>query len=264
MRTHQRRTVIISHLADSGEVTITDLASDLGVSEMTIRRDLELLELEGLARRVRGGAISTVSRSHEPAFAVRAVDATAEKRAIGRAAAALLEDGDTAIIDVGTTTLELARNLHKHRRVTVVTSSILIAAELGHATDVRVIVTGGVLRHGELSLVGPSAEEPFRELNCDVAFIGVAGVDAEKGLTEYNLDDARIKRAALGAARRCIVLADRSKLGRVALALVARLSAVDTLVTDAPPEHPTVMAAASIGIQVVHVVPDPVATELAP
>jgi DeoR/GlpR family transcriptional regulator of sugar metabolism len=263
MRTHQRRSAIMSHLAETGEVTIADLALTLGVSEMTIRRDLELLELEGLARRVRGGAISTVSRSHEPAFAVRAMDARAEKEAIGKAAAGLLEDGDTAIIDVGTTTLELARNLHKHRRVTVVTSSILIAAELGHATDVRVIVTGGVLRHGELSLIGPSAEEPFRELNCDVAFLGVAGVDAAKGLTEYNLDDARIKRAALGAARRCIVLADRSKLGRVALALVAPLSAVDTLVTDAPADHPTVAAAVEMGIQIVHVEPTPVAAGLA-
>jgi DeoR/GlpR family transcriptional regulator of sugar metabolism len=261
MKTHQRRTAILSRLAESGEVTIGELATTLGVSEMTIRRDLELLELEGLARRVRSGAISTVSRSHEPPFAVRATKSTEEKRAIGRAAAGLLEDGDTAILDVGTTTLELARNLHRRRRLTVVTSSILIAAELGNSTDIRVIVTGGTLRPGELSLVGPAAEEPFTELNCDVAFIGVAGVDAERGLTEYNLDDARIKRAAIGAARRCIVLADRTKLGQVALARVAPLGAVDTLVTDARPDHPTVVAATNMGIAVIHVAVDPLLVE---
>jgi DeoR/GlpR family transcriptional regulator of sugar metabolism len=253
MRTQQRRSVIVSQLAERGEVTIADLASTLDVSEMTIRRDLELLELEGIARRVRRGAISTVSRSHEPAFAVRATRAVEEKRAIGTAAAALIEDGETAFVDVGSTTLELARSLHGRRRLTVVTSSIRIAAELGNSTDIRVIVTGGTLRHGELSLVGPSAEDPFRELNCDVAFIGVAGVDAEKGLTEYNLDDTRIKRAALASARRCIVLADRSKLGQVALALVAPLAAVDTLVTGARSDHPTVAAAVEMGIGVVHV-----------
>lgn len=253
MRTHQRRSVIVSQLVERGEVTIADLASTLDVSEMTIRRDLELLELEGVARRVRRGAISTVSRSHEPAFAVRATRAAEEKRAIGRAAAELVGEGETAFVDVGTTTLELARHLDKRRRLTVVTSSIRVAAELGQASEIRVIVTGGTLRHGELSLVGRSAEDPFEELNCDVAFIGVAGVDAKKGLTEYNLDDTRIKRAALASARRCIVLADRTKLGQVALASVAPLSAVDTLVTGSASDNPTLLAAVDMGIQVIHV-----------
>jgi DeoR family transcriptional regulator of aga operon len=256
-----RRAAITTQLADTGEVGIAELAGDFGVSEMTIRRDLELLELEGLARRVRGGAISTVSRSHEPPFAVRQTKSASAKRTIGRVAASMLEDGDTAIIDVGTTTLELARNLHRHRRLTVVTSSIPIATELGNSTEVRVIVTGGILRHGELSLVGPTAEESLEEFNCDVAFIGVAGVDGAKGLTEYNLDDARMKRAAIASARRCIVLADRTKLGQVALAMVAPLTSVDTLVTDAPPDHPTVLAAVETGIAVVHVSSEPVTVE---
>ena len=123
-----------------------------------------------------------------------------------------------------------------------------------HRAHVHLVMAIGLVDGGEAAqAIGQIGQQVTRSAEI-----------AEKGLTEYNLDDARIKRAALGAARRCIVLADRSKLGRVALALVARLSAVDTLVTDAPPEHPTVMAAANIGIQVVHVVPDPVATELAP
>jgi DeoR/GlpR family transcriptional regulator of sugar metabolism len=257
MKTTHRRSVIVSQLAERGEVTIADLATALDVSEMTIRRDLELLEMEGIARRVRRGAISTVSRSHEPTFAMRATRALEAKRAIGRAAAALIQEGETAFVDVGTTTLELARHLAKLRRLTVVTSSIRVAAELGQSVEISVIVTGGTLRHDELSLVGPPAEDPFAELNCDVAFLGVAGVDARKGITEDNIDDTRIKRPALASARRCIVLADRSKIGRIAFASVAPLSAVDTLVTDAPPDHPTVVAGVEMGVRVVHVDSEP-------
>jgi DeoR/GlpR family transcriptional regulator of sugar metabolism len=250
---HGRRAEILSQLSERGEVVIAALASHLGVSEMTIRRDLESLETEGLARRVRGGAISTVSRAYEPPFAVRSAKATAEKRAIGRAAAQLVGDGETAILDVGTTTLELARHLHGRRGITIVTPSIPIAVELGNESDMRILLTGGILRHGELSLIGARAEEAFGGLNCDVVFLGVAGIDRDKGLTEYNLDDTRVKRAALAAARRCVVLADSTKLGRVTFASVAPLSKVDTLVTDAEPSHPLLADLQDAGIEVIHV-----------
>ncbi len=116
----------------------------------------------------------------------------------------------------------------------MVTASLPIAVELGNDPDIRVIVTGGQVRNGELSLTGGMAEDAFRALNCDLAFIGVAGICATPGLTEYNQDDARVKRAAIAAARRSVVLADSSKLGRVAFATVAPLSAIDVVVTDAP------------------------------
>ncbi len=263
MTLHDRRAAILSALARSGDVGIAELASSLSVSEMTIRRDLELLENKGRLRRVRGGAISTVSRSYEPTFALRQGHARDEKAAIGRAAAALLADGETAILDVGTTTLEIARSLHGRRHITVVTPSIAIAAELGNEPEMRILVTGGVLRSGELSLVGAAAESTFKRLNCDVVFLGVAGVDAEKGLTEYNLDDASVKQAALVAARRCIVVADSSKLGRVALANIAPLTGIDVLVTDALPDHPSVAAIVAAGVELVHVSGHQVAVEVA-
>jgi DeoR/GlpR family transcriptional regulator of sugar metabolism len=218
---------------------------------MTIRRDLETLEADGLARRVRGGAISVVSRSYEPPLAVRATTASAAKAAIGAAAAELVNDGDTVVIDVGTTTLELARALHGRRGVTVVTASLPIAVELGNDPDIRVLVTGGQVRNGELSLTGGIAEDAFRALNCDLAFIGVAGVCATPGLTEYNPDDARVKRAAIGAARRSVVLADGSKLGRVAFATVAPLSAVDAVVTDTSAARQAVAELAAAGAEVI-------------
>jgi DeoR family fructose operon transcriptional repressor len=225
-------------LAERGEISIAELANRFAVSEMTIRRDLEALEEEGIARRVRGGAIATVSRGYEPPFATRAATSAAAKRAIAAVAAAYVEDGETAILDVGTTTLELAKALRGRRGITVVTPSLPVAVELANEPNIRVVVTGGIVRGGENSLVGALAERPFAELNCDVLFLGVGGLDAERGFTEYNLEDARIKRSAIDAARRTVVLADRSKFGRVCLATVAPIEAADVLVTDAAPEGP--------------------------
>lgn len=246
----QRRDAALRRLTTHGEVSFAELAKEFGVSEMTIRRDLETLEADGLVRRVRGGAISVVSRSYEPPLAVRATTASAAKTAIGAAAARLVNDGETIIIDVGTTTLELAKALHGRRGLTIVTASLPIAAELGNDPDIRVLMTGGQVRSGELSLTGGMAEDAFTTMNCDLAFIGVAGICAVPGLTEYNPDDARVKRAAISAARRAIVLADSSKLGRVAFSTVAPLSSVDVLVTDAPADHPTVLDIAAAGVDI--------------
>lgn len=242
-------------LTAQGEAGFAELAEEFGVSEMTIRRDLEMLEADGLARRVRGGAISVVSRSYEPPFAIRATTASSAKEAIGVSGAALVNDGDTVIIDVGTTALALARALHGKRGITVVTPSLPVAVELGADSDIRVVVTGGQVRNGELSLTGGMAEDAFAAMNCDLAFIGIAGIRADPGLTEYNPDDARVKRAAIAAARRVIVLADAGKLGRVAFSTVAPLSVLDVLVTDAPAEHPEAAEIAAAGVRIVEAKP---------
>jgi DeoR family transcriptional regulator of aga operon len=232
MNATDRRQRTLELLADRGEVSVSELSREAGVSEMTIRRDLEALEREGLLRRVHGGAISSVSRGYEPPFALRAGRGGDAKARIGKLAATLVDEGETVIIDVGSTTLELARALGDSARLTVVTPSLRVAEVLGASGDVRVIVTGGIARHGELSLVGDLAERAFSELHCDTVFLGAGGVDARAGVTEFNLEDTRVKRAALTSARRCVVLADASKLGRVALASVCSLERVDVLVTD--------------------------------
>jgi DeoR/GlpR family transcriptional regulator of sugar metabolism len=247
----QRRDAVQRRLTAHGEAGFAELAEEFGVSEMTIRRDLEMLEAEGLARRVRGGAISVVSRAYEPPFAVRTSTAADAKEAIGVAAAALINDGDTVIIDVGTTTMALARAMHGKHGVTVVTASLPIAVELGTDPDIRVVVTGGQVRAGELSLTGGMAEDAFGGLNCDLAFIGIAGICASPGLSEYNPEDARVKQAAIGAARRVIVLADASKLGRVAFSTVAPLPSVDVLVTEATADHPVAQEIAAAGVSIV-------------
>ena len=155
--------------------------------------------------------------------------------------------------DVGTTALECARSLSHSQRLTVVTPSLPVAQALSHAPSIRTLVIGGHLRPGEMSLVGPWAEDALAQLNCDTVFLGVGGVSAERGLTEYNLDDSRVKQAALKAASRCVVLADESKMGRVTFAHVAPISAVTALVTDARPDHPVVCELREHGIEMVHV-----------
>jgi DeoR/GlpR family transcriptional regulator of sugar metabolism len=251
MHVQDRRQHVLEQLDARGEVNVAKLSRVTGVSEMTVRRDLEALEREGLCRRVHGGAISTVSRGYEPPFALRAGRLAQAKERIGALAATLVSDGETAIIDVGTTTLELARALvGVSSNMTVLTPSLRVARELAAKPDLRLIVTGGIVRRGELSLVGDLAERAFAELHCDTAFLGAGGVDTVAGVTEFNLDDTRVKRAALESSRRCVVLADASKLGMIALASVCRLDRVDVLITDRDASEEALAPIRDTGVEV--------------
>lgn len=250
-----RRATIANRLLNSGEASIAELAQTFGTSEMTIRRDLELLELEGLARRVRGGAISTQSRSYQPPILQRSTHEAQAKQRIGEAAAELLSPGETTIIDGGTTTLQMARAINPGIALTIITSSLLIATELDTKPEIRTMVTGGKLRHGEMSLVGSRAEASFDDLNCDSVFIGAAGLSVEKGLTEYNMEDTQIKLAAIRSSRRVVVLADASKMGQVAFVNVTPLSDIDLIVTNASPDSRTILAAREVGVEILHVEP---------
>jgi DeoR/GlpR family transcriptional regulator of sugar metabolism len=250
MDVRARRELCLQILERRGRVSVAELALKASVSEMTIRRDLEALEREGVLRRVHGGAVSAVSMSYEPPFAVRAQRAVAAKERIGRAAADLLAEGETVILDVGTTTLEVAKALRGRRNLTVLTPSLRVADVLAPEPGLRLMLTGGVIRPGELSLVGDLAEAAFRDLRFDTFVMGVGGVDPEEGLTEFNPDDARVKRAALASARRCVVVADGSKLGKVAFARICPVERVDVLVTDreAPAELVTALEAAEVEV----------------
>lgn len=245
-----RRHLTLETVSQRGDVSVADLSEITGVSEMTVRRDLEALEREGLLRRVHGGATSAVPRSYEPPFALRSGHHSEEKERIGALAASLLSQGDTAVIDVGTTTLELARALKGRAGLTLLTPSLRAVDELAGNADIRVMVTGGNVRPGELSLVGDLAERAFEALHCDTVFLGVGGVDADAGLTEFNLDDTRVKRAALESARRCVVLADASKLGKVAFARICPLERVDILVTDSGADEAALKPIRDAGVEV--------------
>jgi DeoR/GlpR family transcriptional regulator of sugar metabolism len=247
-----RRLNITEQLRVEGEVAISELARQFGTSEMTIRRDLDYLEEHRVARRTRGGAISVQSRSFEPPILQRSSYHAREKAAIGRAAAALVRENETIFLDGGTTPQAMARALSPDVPITVITPSLLIAMELSTKPAVRTILTGGVLRLGELSLIGARAENSFTDLNCDAVYVGAAGVTETNGLCEFNLDDAEVKRAAIANGRRVIVLADDSKIGRVAVVTFAPIRDLDVLVTNASPNHPVVCAIREFDVEIVY------------
>ncbi|KQM57081.1 MULTISPECIES: DeoR/GlpR family DNA-binding transcription regulator [unclassified Agreia] len=231
-----RRARILELLAAGGFVKVTELSVVFGVSEVTIRSDLDALESAGQLDRVHGGAVTSATpRRTEPAFEEALGSLWDEKLRIAAHAAALVSPGDSVIIDVGTTAAALARALVDRadlHDVVIITNGLKIALELERALPrFSVIVTGGTLRALQHSLVNPMADGLFDSLHADIAFIGCNGVDVEHGITNINLPEAEIKRRMLGAATRRIVLADGSKIGQVHLGRVAPVGGVDSVIT---------------------------------
>jgi len=228
-----RHREILEILRRDGQVRVSELSERFKVSAVTIRSDLEHLEGGGLLRRTRGGAVPAKSKRFElPLEASRQIHAR-EKERIGQYAAGLVKDGQTIILDVGSTTTELAKALPQGlRNVVVVTSALNIALMLESHPGITVIVTGGTLRPLQHSLVNPYGTVLLQEINADKAFIGCNGVHPERGLTNTNLQEAEIKRAMMRSARESIVLADHSKLMQVAAARIAPLQSAHLLVTS--------------------------------
>lgn len=246
-----RRNAILDALRQKNFVSVGELSIRFDVSEVTVRRDLQALDEEGLLRRTHGGAVlSSPSTGHDPSFRTRMREQTAAKRAIGRAAAALLTDGDTVGIDVGTTTLEVANALGYRQHLTVFSASLQVALALAEG-EADVYLLGGHLRKRELSLVGGLTLDALRKFHLDKAIIGAAGISATSGITESNLEDTEVKRVLIERARRRILVVDHSKFERVALAMVAPLSAIDVLVTDQAPTGALAAALRQAGVEVV-------------
>jgi len=231
MKPGERMQLILDRVEREGDVTIADLATDLRVSEMTVRRDLERLESSGALRRAHGRAIKGASGSYEPPFAVRVERQSAQKALIAREVASMLADRETIVLDGGSTGVAVAKEL-VDRELTVCTPSLRVADVLREAPNVRLMLTGGIMRRGEESLVGPSAAATLQEHRFDTYVMTVSGLDPVQGCTEWNVDDAIVKRVALEVSRRCIVAADSSKFGSVAFARVCGLEAVATVVSD--------------------------------
>jgi DeoR family fructose operon transcriptional repressor len=225
-----RRLAQIRQMLDAGDaVTVGELTDRLGVSEATVRRDLDLLQESGVAQRTHGGAVPAGRR--ELPFPERSSVQVAEKRAIARAAAAMVTPGDTVFLGGGSTTLRLAEQL-RDVDLTVVTNSLPVARELSRSPAVQVIVIGGTLRTPELTMVGPRAVEAIRAYRAGTAFLGVPALDAEHGFTADGDAEAATDAAFIAMAQRTVVLADHTKLGHVSTTHVVPLSAIDTVVTD--------------------------------
>ena len=233
MLASQRRAAILTIVEEAGAVRVSELVDQLRVSDMTVRRDIERLDAEGLLERVHGGAIALLPRAaDEPGFSVKSALMTAAKHAIALAAARLVDPGATIGISAGTTTYEFARALRAVPRLTVVTNSMPMAQLLHEGGGNHVVVLTGGVRTPSDALVGPVAVSALSGLHVDRLFLGAHGIDRLAGLTTPNLVEAETNRALVRAARSVCVLADHTKVGIVGLSTFMPLGEVDTLITD--------------------------------
>lgn len=255
--TRPRRQQILQLLIDEGAVQVSDLVDRFGVSAVTIRTDLGQIESQGLATRTHGGA--TLVRVPPQEHDIHEKDALnlTLKESIGGRAAQLVRPGDNIIIDSGSTTMTLARHLHDHQDVTVMTNGLNIAWELANAPGIEVMLTGGQLRKQSLSLQGSQAESSLTTYSFDTLFLGVDGLDLQFGLTTHDEGEARLNHRMVERARRIVVLTDASKFGRVSLHRIARLDQVHTIITDAGIDDATREGLLQQDIEVIIAEPSP-------
>jgi DeoR family transcriptional regulator, fructose operon transcriptional repressor len=245
-----RRRRILQRVAEEQTIKIGELARELDVSEMTIRRDISRLEQDGFLRHTYGGATAHITKSIELAFNARALEHAAEKRLIGMRAAEDLADCSVLFVGVGTTAEQFSLFLSPAPGLQVITGSLPVASLLG-SRPVHVIALGGTVREEELACVGPLATASVARYRADVAVIGAAGVSGRFGITEIDDEIAEVNRAAIEHSSRLVVLADASKIGVDASAIVAPAKAISTLVTSAGAARAELDQFRAMGVDVV-------------
>ncbi len=251
----ERRRRIAAWVNRHGSATVSELAREFRVSTVTLRSDLQALQRSGAIERSHGGALPVASASvAEAPLSVKRARHHAEKVRIARAAAAMIRDGETIILDSGSTTFEIARLVRRLplRSLTVVTNALNIAQELvrGAPPHIRVLMLGGVLRPLSHSMVGPDAEQTLSRLAADRLFLGADAIDLESGVTTADPTEARLNACMVAIARRTVVLADASKFGRRSLSPIAPLQAVHCVVTDRQAPRDLVAAFRERGLEV--------------
>jgi DeoR family transcriptional regulator of aga operon len=250
MLNEERRRAVLEIINREGRVLVKDLAHQFGTSQVTIRKDLEALHGQGTIYRTHGGALPVQTGALlDPSLREKEKLHRKEKLRIGAFAAKLVKEGQSVVLDSGTTTTMIARELRGFRNLTVITNAVNIAAELA-GTAVEVILTGGTLRENSFSLVGPLAEETMHRLSADLLFLGVDGFDVHFGLTTPNLLEAKVNRIMIEIARRTVVVCDSSKFGRRSLSLIAPPSAVHQAITDNRISKTDLQALEEMGIEV--------------
>jgi len=229
----ERQRRIFSFLGKNNAATVAELSQLFGVSESTIRRDLQELDAQAVITRTHGGAVISERAAPEPPIVQRMAENAAEKKRIGQAAAQLVGDGETVFLGSGTTTLEVARNLTDKKRLTVITNALNIANLLAGQENITLVMTGGLLRHSELSTIGHITEHVLQELHADKVIMGIRAINVSEGLTNDYLPETMTDRAIIDSAPEVILVADHSKFGKVSTAFVAPVTSINKIVTDA-------------------------------
>jgi DeoR/GlpR family transcriptional regulator of sugar metabolism len=249
--TPERQKQILSLLSQQGRLSVAEIVTQFSISEATARRDLETLASQGKAQRVHGGVIAVEQAPPELPILERENEQADEKARIGRAAASLVGRHETVFLGSGTTVLEIARNLRDHRDLTVITNSLPVLNMLAGRKEITVVSLGGMLRESELSFIGHITEQALVEVRADKVFMGTRGVSLEHGLTNDYLQETLTDRAILKSGREVIMVADHTKVNRVATVLLAPLTSVHILVTDSKTDRKFVQALKRKEIQVV-------------
>jgi DeoR/GlpR family transcriptional regulator of sugar metabolism len=241
----QRRQEILRAVRN-GTAHVSDLAESFGVSEMTVRRDLGALARDGKLERVHGGAVDAGT---EPGFSQIEVERFDIKDRLGSAAAAMVEDGMTVMIDIGTSTLQMARHLHGSK-ITVVTTNLAVVEELLPDPDIELVLPGGIVRRNYRSLVGVLAEDSLRQIKSDILFLGTSGVDLEIGVWDTTMVEVPIKRLMIAGAAEVVLIADAAKFSMTGMVRVCGPESISHIVTDAPLPASARSAVDAAGIEV--------------
>ena len=246
----ERHQHILHVIQTDGRALVDDLSDSLGISRITIRKDLEYLQSKGLIERTHGGALPIQHGTlADPTLKEKEKQHQAEKLRIAAAAAKLVQEGQCVMLDSGTTTTALTRALKRFESLTVITNAVNIAAELV-GTNLEVILTGGTLRKNSFSLVGPLAEDVLREMHADILFLGVDGFDVESGPSTPNVLESRVNRQMVETAKRVVVVCDSTKFMRRSLARIVPTTSIHHVITDKALPHATAEALRAQNIEV--------------
>lgn len=253
----ERHARIAQLIARENAVTVNDLCKRFSVSDMTIRRDLQRLEGEGILIRTHGGAVARASEQ-DAAYGVREQAQRREKEAIGCVAASLVHSGETVFLDSGTTTAQMARYLHGKTDLTVITNSLYVLHELARDEQITLIATGGTVRQSTLSFVGSWAEEVVSRFHADRLFLAATAVDLQRGLYNSNVYEIGVKQQMIRSAREVILLADHTKFGSQSTVKIADLDEIGCVITDngITPEVPTALRAHQIDVRLASLLGD--------
>ena len=248
----ERRNAIIARLNMDGKVIVTDLAQEFGVTEETIRRDLEKLDAEGLAKKTYGGAVANKSLNVDLPSSVRKRANVELKQRIAEKIAPMINDGDYVMADASSTAMYVIKCIKHKKNITLITNSVEILYELSDHNDWNILSTGGSLKPGALALVGSTAEKMIRDFHVDIAICSCKGIDFNMGLTDSNEKDAGMKQAIFSSAARKVLAIDSTKFNRIAFTKVCDAGDVDVIVTDARPDDKWVDFLKGTGTELVY------------
>lgn len=250
MFAEERQKKISELLKEQSSLKVSSLTEIFNVSESTIRRDLQEMDEKGLLTRTHGGAVSNQGTSFEPSFKDKKIEGHHEKVTIAKIASSMIEDGDTIMLDSGTTTLEIAKHIQANK-VTVITNSIDIAAVLSNNENVDLIVTGGNMRFTTRAMVGYITENVLKNFRVDKAFIGANGISIEEGITTPNFIEAQTKKAMMNVANKVIIVADSSKFNKVCFSVISPIRAVSSIITSGDLPQETLKNFEDAGVEII-------------